>query len=93
MRHAVKYIYDANPFYIHLKKHFCPQCNTKLKLSYIRKIINSKSPEAKKYNFSIGDTYLVGNVEFRTRCFYCPKCNRNISILDIKKFERRMKNK
>ena len=24
---AVKYIYTANPLYVHLKKHHCPQCN------------------------------------------------------------------
>jgi uncharacterized protein len=23
---AVKYIYNANPLYVHLKKHYCPQC-------------------------------------------------------------------
>ena len=25
-KRAIKYIYDANPFYVHWKKHFCPKC-------------------------------------------------------------------
>ena len=27
MKKAIKYIYDANPFYVHLKKHVCPKWN------------------------------------------------------------------
>ena len=46
MRKAIKYIYDANPFYVHWKKHFCPKCGNKLELRYISKIVNSNSPLA-----------------------------------------------
>ena len=53
MRKAIKYIYDANPFYVHWKKHFCPKCGNKLELRYISKIVNSNSPEAKDYDFSV----------------------------------------
>ena len=58
MRKAIKYVYDANPFYVHWKKHFCPKCEQKLELRYISKIVNSKSAEAKYYDFSVGDTFL-----------------------------------
>ena len=85
---AVKYLYDANPFYVHLKKHFCPKCGKKLELRYISKIVNSKSSEAKDYDFSVGDTFFVGNVEFRTRCFYCASCRTDISFKEMKKYER-----
>ena len=85
---AIKYIYDASPFYVHWKKHFCPKCGEKLELRYISKIVNSNSPEAKDYDFSVGDTFLVGDVEFRTRYFHCPKCLLDISFQAMKRFEK-----
>lgn len=87
MKKAVKYIYDANPFYVHCKKHICPECGGKVKLRYVSKIVNSKSPEAKDYDFSVGDTFFVGDVEFRTRYFYCPNCMLDISFQKMRKFE------
>ena len=89
MRKAIKYIYEANPFYVRWKKHFCPKCRKKLELSYTSKIVNSNSPEAKFYDFSVGDTFFVGDVEFRTRCFHCATCQLNISIKEMKKHEKR----
>lgn len=56
---AIKYIYDASPFYVHWKKHFCPKCGGKLELRYMSKIVNSDSPEAKDYDCSVGDTFLL----------------------------------
>lgn len=88
MKKAIKYISDANPFYVHLKKHVCPKCGGKVELRYVSKIVNSKSPEAKDYDFSVGDTFFVGDVEFRIRCFYCPKCMLDISFQEMKKFEK-----
>lgn len=58
MKKAIKYTYDANPFYVHWKKHVCPKCGGKAELRYVSKIVNSKSPEAKDYDFSVGDTFL-----------------------------------
>lgn len=65
MRKSIKYIYDANPFYAHWKRHFCPKCGKKLELQYISKIVNPKSPKAKDYDFSVGDTFLwvMSNLE------------------------------
>ena len=88
MKKAVKYIYDANPFYVHWKKHICSKCGGKVELRYVSKIVNSKSPEAKDYDFSVGDTFFVGDVEFRTRYFYCPNCLLDISFQEMKKFEK-----
>lgn len=88
MKKAIKYISDANPFYVHLKKHVCPKCGGKVELRYVSKIVNSKSPEAKDYDFSVGDTFFVGDVEFRIRCFYCPKCMLDISFQKMKKIEK-----
>ena len=87
MKKAIKYVYDANPFYVHCKKHFCPKCGKKLELRYISKIVNSKSPEAKYYDFSVGDTFFVGDVEFRTQYFFCNTCQSSISFQDITECE------
>ncbi len=43
MKKAIKYIYNANPFYVHWKKHVCPQCGGKVELRCVSKIVNSKS--------------------------------------------------
>ncbi len=59
-----------------------------MELRYVSKIVNSKSPEAKDYDFSVGDTFFVGDVEFRTRYFYCPNCLLDISFQEMKKFEK-----
>ena len=88
MKNAIKYIYPASPFYVHWKKHACPKCGGKVELRYVSKTANSKSPEAKDYDFSAGDTCYVGDVEFRTRCFYCPKCKIYIFFQEMKKFEK-----
>ena len=88
MRKAIKYIYDANPFYVHWKKHFCPRCEKKLELRYVSKIVNSNSEEAQNYDFSVGDTFFVGDVEFRTRYFHCSNCQSDISFQEMKKHER-----
>lgn len=66
----------------------CPKCGSKVELRYVSKIVNSKSPEAKDYDFSVGDTFFVGDVEFRTRYFHCPKCQLDISFQEMKSFEK-----
>ena len=75
-QNAVKYLYSVNPFYVHWKKHVCPLCGAKLKTAYDSVVVNSNSPRAKDYDFSVaaGDSYLTGDVEFRTSYFRCPKC-------------------
>ena len=88
MKKAIKYIYDANPFYVHFKKHVCHECSGKVELRYVNKTVNSKSPEAKDFDFSVGDTFFVGDVEFRIRCFYCPNCLLDISFKEMKKYEK-----
>lgn len=89
-KNAVKYLYNETPFYVHWKKHFCPECGTRLKTAYDSVVVNSNSPEAKNYDFSIaaGDNHLTGDVEFRTSYFKCPKCEFSISFDEMKKLEK-----
>jgi len=85
---AIKNIFDANPFYVYFKPHFCPKCNSKLETKYNSIIVNSKSPEAKNYDFSCGDTYFIGDVEFRIKMFHCSKCGFEISFKDMRVIEK-----
>ena len=86
----VKYIYNESPFYVYCKKHACPECETRLKTNYDSVVMNSNSPEAENYDFSIagGDSYLTGDVEFRISYFKCPKCEFAISFDEMKKREK-----
>lgn len=88
MRKAIKYIFDANPFYVHCKKHFCPKCGKKLELRFANKNVNSKSSEAKDYDLSLSDTFLQGEIELRIMNFYCVNCRIFISFQEMKKYER-----
>ena len=90
-KNAIKYIMKTNPINAYLKKHMCPQCGARLVVSYTSKIVNSKSLEAKNYDFSLGDTFLVGDVEFRTQCLFCDNCHKHFSFKDIKQIEKSLK--
>ena len=37
-------------FYTNFKKHYCPNCNSRLEVKKASKIVNSKSIEAKNYD-------------------------------------------
>jgi hypothetical protein len=78
-----------NPMYLFLKKHKCPSCNNKITPKKVRKVINSKSVEAKEYDFSCGDSYLIGDVEFTFYIFNCEKCTKEFKIEEIRKYEKR----
>ena len=75
-------------FYTNFKKHYCPNCNSRLEVKKASKIVNSKSIEAKNYDFSLGDTFLVGDVEFFYNIFRCQKCNKQYSIQEMKRIEK-----
>ena len=76
-----------NPFYVFLKKHYCPSCGNKLLRKNVSRIINSKSLEAKKYDFSVADTTVKGNMKFTHVEFYCDSCNKYYTVKDAKKWK------
>lgn len=84
MKKTIVYADKVNFFYTHLKKHCCPKCGRRVQTRYMDKSINSDSPEAKEYDFS--DT--EGEIRFRTVYFYCPDCKKDISLDDMKGFEK-----
>lgn len=81
----------TSPFYVNWKKHYCPDCNNMLSKTMISKIVNSRSPEAKDFDFHTLDNYMVGDVQFIWTEFLCPNCGKQISIKEMKKIEKDIK--
>lgn len=82
-----KYVNNAILYTI-FKKNYCPACGTKLTRVKTSKTVNSKSPEAKNYDFTLGDSFMVGDVEFIWKEFYCPTCKKRIPIDEMKRIEK-----
>ena len=82
----------ARPFYARYKQHYCPKCKSVLSLIKVSKVVNSKSPEAKDYDFSSFD-FTDGDVKFIWDEFVCPACDYQISIRDMALIEKKEKYK
>ena len=81
------------PFFVNFKRHYCPVCKSKMEKMKVSKIVNSKSDEAKKFDFSVagGDGFMSGNVKFIWTVFHCPQCDINHSIDEIYTIEKNVK--
>lgn len=88
--HGVKKIWSS-PIFLYLKKHYCPACNSKLTPTKVSKIVNSKSEEAEKFDFSAGDVLMCGNIKFIWKELQCNSCCCTYSINDVKVFEKKAK--
>ena len=86
---ATKYQLDGL-FYSFLKKHKCPKCGTTLTRGFRSTMVQSNSAEAKDKDLSHGDTYLLGNVEFKEIVFRCSKCGWEATVKEMKNAERKM---
>lgn len=85
MIHGIQYI-NKDVFYVR-KAHFCPHCKTKMKTVKVSRVVNSRSPEAKDFDFSNGDTYMVGNIKFVWKEFECPSCGLHLTVQQMKEAE------
>jgi uncharacterized protein YbaR (Trm112 family) len=74
-----------------LKTHYCPCCNERLEKTKTETIVNSALEEAKNYDFSSGDTFMIGNIKFIRTAFRCNKCDKTYSIDELKKAEKASK--
>lgn len=79
------------PFFVHLKKHYCPRCSANLEIITISKKVNSNSLEARHFNFYAGDVCLYGDVLFIWEEFRCPKCGKHISVEEMRRIEKDIK--
>jgi transcription initiation factor IIE alpha subunit len=70
------------------KPHYCPECNSKMDAKKVERVVNSKSPEARNFDFSSVDGYLIGLIKFIWDEFHCPKCDNQLTVPEMKKYER-----
>ena len=73
-----------NPFFVYFKKHYCPQCSSKLLRQKVSRIINSNSEEAKNYDFEVADITVKGNMKFTHIEFRCPVCQKYYTVKETK---------
>ena len=62
-----------------------------LSVSYTHLDVYKRQPEAKDFDFSTFDSYMIGNVKFIWTEFQCPACGKQISIDEMKKIEKEQK--
>lgn len=87
--HGIKREWSSPIFF--LKTHYCPCCNERLEKTKTETIVNSASAEAKNYDFSSGDSFMVGNIKFTRTAFRCNKCDKTYSVDELKKAEKASK--
>lgn len=86
MPHGYKREYN-DVFYFR-KDHFCPNCKTKLEKVPVSKVVNSRSPEAKDFDFSMcGGNFAVGDIQFTWDEFECPNCKKHLTVSEMKEIE------
>ena len=73
-----------NPFFVYLKKHYCPYCGEKLIRKKVSQIIHSDSEEAKNYDFEVADITVKGNMKFTHIEFFCSVCQKQYSVKETK---------
>ena len=81
-----KYVVSAR-----IGKHYCPYCRGLLQVKRKTQIVNSESAEAKNFNFSVYGGSQKGNIRFTWDVYYCENCDKELSIADIRGYERELK--
>lgn len=77
-----------NPFFVNLKKHYCPNCGKLLNKVRVSRVVNSTSPEAVNFDFHTLDNYMIGDVKFIWTEFQCATCEKNYTIDEMKRIEK-----
>ena len=80
--------FNHDVFYL-WKKHYCPECNKRLKTIKVSRVVDMNSPEAKqfpsrKYH---GIPIAVKKVKYVWKEFQCLNCEKHFTIQDIKNIE------
>ncbi len=76
------------PFFVHCREHNCPLCGGKLRKEKASRVVNSKSEEAKDFDFAICDTHAIGNVRFIWTEFRCDACQRSFRVNELYRHEK-----
>ena len=88
-----KYLQIEHIWFTVFKGHHCPTCNTTLKKKLHSTIVSTSSPEARKYDFWIGDGYMFGEVQCYEVVFRCDPCNAIYTVSELLLLEKKKKSK
>ena len=72
-------------------KNYCPYCRGLLQVKRKTQIVNSESEEARKFDFSMHGGSQKGNIRFTWDVYYCENCDKELSIADIRRYEKELK--
>ena len=83
------YDYDGTSFFFRrIQKHFCPNCQKQLRVSYTNRVSWDTSARAKRVAQERNvRRFRHCNVDERFYCFYCEPCKEYFGFWDIKKLE------
>ncbi len=70
-------------YYTFIKKHYYPNSLHRLKHKFDGLIVDSKSEEAKYYDFDHFDGYLSGNIYFMHSTYVCEECGKTYRISEL----------
>lgn len=81
----------SSPVYVHLRKHFCPDCAARLKPVRVSRVVRAGSAEAKELDLTQpgGDNAMVGNIKWIHTEFRCPRCGGRQTIARMRQLEKK----
>ena len=80
------------PVFMKWGKHYCPACNARLKKVKISQIVNSHSEEAKNFKYKNYFDNMAGNIKFIWTEYTCETCQKEYSVDEIHRAEKRKSN-
>ena len=71
------------------KEHKCPKCKTTMEAITVKKVVDSRTPNAKPFEFRQrrNDTSLAGNIEYSWKELKCPACGVQLTMEEMQKIE------
>ncbi len=80
----------SRPLLMKWGTYFCPGCGGELEKIEASKVVNSRSEEAKNYDFSSpgGDGYMFGNVKFIWTEYKCTVCDGQYTVDEVYQAEK-----
>ena len=79
--------------FTYYKKHYCPECGTRLTVIKRSKLIEPYSDEFYYHKLSSGFDVKIGLTKFMWTAFECTLCNRIIEIAEMENIEKKLTEK
>lgn len=83
---TINVIFDKNPFYIFVKRHYCINCGCKLKPVHMARSLLKEDTQGDEYR---GLKHAYGEIEKVNFIFKCSNCNEIISPNEMYEHEKK----